>query len=97
MGSPSPPAERPSPADKDPSLEIRYRHKKWREKERDPEGGKGPELPLEPGRAAKVGPAARGGADTPPTRLSRCGAAGRAGEACRRPEGSSSPPRTALL
>ncbi|XP_057245036.1 CXXC-type zinc finger protein 1-like, partial [Malurus melanocephalus] len=35
--------------EKDPSLEIRYRHKKWREKEH--EGAKGQEL--EQGRAAK--------------------------------------------
>ncbi|XP_068280821.1 transcription initiation factor TFIID subunit 3-like, partial [Nyctibius grandis] len=39
--------------EKDATLEIRYRHKKWREKERDPEGVKAQELALEQGRAAK--------------------------------------------
>ncbi|RMB88274.1 hypothetical protein DUI87_35345 [Hirundo rustica rustica] len=41
--------------EKDPSLEIRYRHKKWREKEH--EGTKGQEL--EQGRAAKIKRSAR--------------------------------------
>ncbi|XP_068034420.1 CXXC-type zinc finger protein 1-like [Anomalospiza imberbis] len=41
--------------EKDPSLEIRYRHKKWREKEH--EGAKGQEL--EQGRAAKIKRSAR--------------------------------------
>ncbi|RMC22790.1 hypothetical protein DUI87_00210 [Hirundo rustica rustica] len=42
-------------SEKDPSLEIRYRHKKWREKEH--EGTKGQEL--EQGRAAKIKRSAR--------------------------------------
>uniref|UniRef100_A0A8B9ND00 CXXC-type zinc finger protein 1 n=1 Tax=Accipiter nisus TaxID=211598 RepID=A0A8B9ND00_9AVES len=42
--------------EKDPTLEIRYRHKKWREKEREHESVKAQELALEQGRAAKVGP-----------------------------------------
>lgn len=37
-------------------MEIRYRHKKWREKEREHESVKAQELALEQGRAAKVGP-----------------------------------------
>nr|XP_031363534.1 CXXC-type zinc finger protein 1 [Lonchura striata domestica] len=41
--------------EKDPSLEIRYRHKKWREKEH--EGAKGQEM--EQGRAAKIKRSAR--------------------------------------
>ncbi|NWQ71379.1 CXXC1 protein, partial [Neopipo cinnamomea] len=51
--------------EKDPSLEIRYRHKKWREKEH--EGAKGQEL--EQGRAAKVGLGGPGGG--PGARLPR--------------------------
>ncbi|KAK2513307.1 hypothetical protein Q9966_016175 [Columba livia] len=43
--------------EKDPTLEIRYRHKKWREKERDPETPKSQET--EHGRAAKVKRSAR--------------------------------------
>uniref|UniRef100_A0A8C3URL6 CXXC-type zinc finger protein 1 n=1 Tax=Catharus ustulatus TaxID=91951 RepID=A0A8C3URL6_CATUS len=72
--------------EKDPSLEIRYRHKKWREKEH--EGTKGQEL--EPGRAAKVGlggvtpqkgtPQNLGGEIKRSARM--CGEC----EACRRPE-----------
>ncbi|XP_068026606.1 CXXC-type zinc finger protein 1 isoform X1 [Melanerpes formicivorus] len=42
---------------KDPSLEIRYRHRKWREKEQ--EGAKGQELALEQGRVAKIKRSAR--------------------------------------
>ncbi|XP_064296636.1 CXXC-type zinc finger protein 1-like isoform X1 [Phalacrocorax carbo] len=57
--------------EKDPALEIRYRHKKWREKEREQEGGKAPEPPTEQGRAAKIKRSAR-----------MCGEC----EACRRPE-----------
>uniref|UniRef100_A0A8C3NL96 CXXC-type zinc finger protein 1 n=2 Tax=Geospiza parvula TaxID=87175 RepID=A0A8C3NL96_GEOPR len=78
--------------EKDPSLEIRYRHKKWREKEH--EGAKGQEL--EQGRAAKVG---SGGAGAwGPHKGGHPNSGGRLGgikrsarmcgecEACRRPE-----------
>ncbi|XP_074023535.1 CXXC-type zinc finger protein 1-like, partial [Numenius arquata] len=57
--------------EKDPTLEIRYRHKKWREKEREHESVKAQELALEQGRAAKIKRSAR-----------MCGEC----EACRRPE-----------
>ncbi|XP_055553377.1 LOW QUALITY PROTEIN: CXXC-type zinc finger protein 1-like [Falco biarmicus] len=57
--------------EKDPTLEIRYRHKKWREKEREHESAKAQELALEQGRAAKIKRSAR-----------MCGEC----EACRRPE-----------
>ncbi|XP_053908178.1 CXXC-type zinc finger protein 1 isoform X2 [Cuculus canorus] len=43
--------------EKDPTLEIRYRHKKWREKEH--EGTKAQELALDQGRAAKIKRSAR--------------------------------------
>ncbi|XP_066840889.1 CXXC-type zinc finger protein 1 isoform X2 [Anser cygnoides] len=57
--------------EKDPGLEIRYRHKKSREKEREHESAKAQELALEQGRAAKIKRSAR-----------MCGEC----EACRRPE-----------
>uniref|UniRef100_A0A674GEE4 CXXC-type zinc finger protein 1 n=1 Tax=Taeniopygia guttata TaxID=59729 RepID=A0A674GEE4_TAEGU len=78
--------------EKDPSLEIRYRHKKWREKEH--EGAKGQEL--EQGRAAKVGSEGlrRWGPHKgrPPNSGGRLGGIKRSArmcgecEACRRPE-----------
>uniref|UniRef100_A0A8C4UAW4 CXXC-type zinc finger protein 1 n=1 Tax=Falco tinnunculus TaxID=100819 RepID=A0A8C4UAW4_FALTI len=78
--------------EKDPTLEIRYRHKKWREKEREHESAKAQELALEQGRAAKVGLQQQGGVSphnawvSPLSQIKRsarmCGEC----EACRRPE-----------